>query len=210
MTGWAAKRTIAATKETADATIKATLQAADLEVTAAREQMAEQQRLALRQMYRESFAFFAMLFGAMDLLIDDVNRTYGEINLVRQSGPSSTWGPWCRNADRALSRVGFGDLRPAFVRYGGHLTSAFLRLDRDIEDVARIARIQPADGLPTPDKVEAMVRKIEVQAEALKREADIEWQRSADLLAATDVSHRELSAQPPSLPPEQSIAPQSS
>jgi hypothetical protein len=193
----AARRTIAATRETADATIKATketaaatisatLDAADREVAAAQAQTAEQSLLARRQTASESFAFFAMLSGAMDLLIADANTTRGTINVARRSGLPENWVSWCQNADGALTRVGFPDLRPAFVRYGGHLTSAFLGLDRDIEDVARIPRLQVVNRAPTPEDVEKMLTEIEFKAWALKRDAEQEWQRCSDLLAATD------------------------
>jgi hypothetical protein len=165
-------------------TVWATIKSANREIAAAQEQTKVAQRqnevtreIERRRIAREGYSFYAMLEAAMGAVIEDV----GAARNLPPPSPTSRNHPYSSQAGAVRQRVkraGLTELRNAFLRFGGPLTTPFLQLDKEIEDFAeqRVTPFNYATGFPLPPQgVNAglweQLERIEQQASALREEA---------------------------------------
>jgi hypothetical protein len=164
-------------------TVWATIKSANREITAAQEQTKVAQRqtevsreIESRRIAREGYAFYAMLEAAMGAVIEDVGAAR---NLPPPPPPRALSGHrysiQAAAVRQRVRRAGFTELRGAFLRFGGSLTTLlFLQLDKEIEDFAGLA-IDRATGAPMHMGVNAGLEEqldlIEQRAIALRGEA---------------------------------------
>jgi hypothetical protein len=194
----AANRQVKAANESADHQIKAAAAAADRQVAAAQEQTQAAQRqtavmreIERRRIAREGYAFHSMLEAAMSAVIEDVAAAR---NLPPPSPGSEAYSVQAYAVRQSVRRTGFNELRNAFLRFGGTLTTQnFLQLDKEIEDFARqwlpappgnpalYSMVRPPIGVNAG--LQEQLDRIESRAIALREEATIGMRLCRDELA---------------------------
>jgi hypothetical protein len=122
----AAGATVWSTIKSADRQIKA----AQGQIKAARDQTAVLRDIEDRRLASEGFAFHSMLEAAMERVIEDAQAA----NAMRWRGTTAPELLQAYEARRHIKRTGFVELRSGLLRFGGELTTLFLRLDGEIEN----------------------------------------------------------------------------
>jgi hypothetical protein len=192
--------TVWVTRNSANRQIKATKDAARGQIAAAQDQTkaAEHETSVLRdiedrRLASEKLAFYSILEVATECIIDDV-KAAEEIELPRNPGQSAPvyQSPQAYDKRRRIRRTGFVELRSGLLRFGGPLTTPFLRLDGDIENFAAQFDTEPGGtryvglhaGLPEQLKsIEEQATALRDKATALRDKAAIEMKRCDDRLS---------------------------
>jgi hypothetical protein len=165
-------------------TVWGTMKSANRQIAVAQEQTKVAQRqtevtreVERRRIAREGYAFYVMLEAAMGAVIEDVGAAR---NLPPPSPTSrnNTYSVQAYAVRQRVKRAGFTELRSAFLRFGGSLTTLlFLQLDKEIEDFAgrAMTSINSATGASIQMGVNAGLEEqldlIEQRAIALRAEA---------------------------------------
>lgn len=173
------------------ATIWATKRAADREISAAqeqtqvaRDQMATSQTMERRRVAREGYAFAAALQVAMALIIEEGDEAIKLAAGITDGGTS----PVAYQVRQRIQKTGFADLRGAFLRLGGELTEPFLRLENEIDDLARRWHLMPgtfsAETIRYGEHtgLRDQLSRIKAQAISLRDEATKDKQRCNEIL----------------------------
>ena len=177
-------------------TIRATSKAASRQISAAQEQTKvarEQIDVTLLvergQIAKKSFAFLAMLEAAMGTVVEDVAAAQDILSALSPALPQSGHSPDAYAARREVKKTAFADIRSACVHLGGQLTAAFLRLDKEIDDLAAQCTTIPTAGDPrwvgANDGLPDQLERIKLQATALREEAGSGMKRCSEFLANT-------------------------
>jgi len=172
-------------------TIQATQDAASREIGVAQEQIkvAQQQidttaRIERRRIARESYAFYATLEAAMASISEDIGRAHAR---AAGSGLSGSGSPTAYEIRRSIRKPAFVELRAAFLRLGGQLTSAFLALDKEIDEFRSRCYRLPTAGEPNWMGENAGIMEglncIDGQAKSLRQEALTGIERCMRVLA---------------------------
>ncbi len=180
----AALLTIWATNNAANRAILA----AQEQTRVAREQTATTLRLERRRVARESFAFYATLEAAMQSVAEDIEaaRSIFKSQQLGEKGISVA----AYQARQRIKKTAFAEIRNACLKFGGQLTSPFLRLDKEIDDLSNQWTLMPTAGDPirmgANEGLLEELAGIELQAKFLLEEAQSARGRCAALLAEAD------------------------
>jgi hypothetical protein len=159
--------------------------AADRQVAAANRQVQAMLHVESRRIARESYAFFAMLNAAMDVVVADAGEA------LRLFGGASTTQPSLAayDARQRVTKAGFEDIRRELVRFGGPLTKPFLLLEIEIDGFRSKVSTVPTAGNPQnigwPEGFSDQVGRIEQEATQLRYESTVELDRCFKVLTET-------------------------
>jgi hypothetical protein len=173
--------------------------AAQAQTKAAQYQIAVTREIERRRISREGYSFYAMLEAAMRSVTEDV----GEARKMFAAPPPSGSSGAAHEVRQRVKRVGFAELRGAFLRFGGPLTAPFLYLDKEIEDfAAQWMNVPSATGLePTREGINTRLHeqlgRIEQQAIILRQKAADGMKFCRDELAKELVTEADATLEPP-------------
>jgi hypothetical protein len=160
-------------------TIRVTRRAAAEQVGAAERQTDAMRTAERHRIASEAYAFFTMMAGAMESVLDDVE----EARKIRATtgGPVSAY-----RARTQVKKAGFSELRTACLRYGGQMvTPNFLRLDKMIDDFSSVPKGDISANTAMEVGLDQELDHIEVLAKGLRDEVGPGIDRCIKLLAET-------------------------
>jgi hypothetical protein len=155
--------------------VVATIKSANREITAAQAQTKVTLEIERRRLAREGYAFHAMLEAAMSSVIEDATEARKMFAGPPPTGSSTT----AYDVRQRVKRVGFAELRGAFLRFGGTLTAPFLHLDKEIDHFAAQWINVPSATGPDPVREGANARLHE-QLDHIQRQAIELHHKAAD------------------------------
>lgn len=164
--------------------IRETRHAAERTVAVAQDQIATTRRIERRRIARESYAFYATVEAAMAGVVEDVEKAWQKKADGDVSGPKSVTAYEIR---QGIRKHAFDELRSAFLRLGGLLTSDFIGLERTIDEFASKCStlgVPPAPPMRIGENagIETGLNGISGRAKALREKASDGMRRCMDVL----------------------------
>jgi hypothetical protein len=181
----AAVLTVIGTMSAAKEQVDGTTAAADRQVAAAHRQVQAMLHLERRRIARESYAFYALLNAAMDVVLTDVaeaRRIFGGAATTQVSFAAFI-------ARQRVTKAGFADIRRALISLGGNLSRAFLLLEVEIDEFRSRVTTIPTAGAPQnvgmPEGFSDQIDRIQMQATQLRYESEVNIDRCLKMLKET-------------------------
>jgi hypothetical protein len=172
-------------------TILTTRHAAAEQVGAAQRQTDEMRTMERRRIVREAYAFYVMMDAATESVLADVEGARKMI-AASTAEPSRDRPRIAYEARTKVKQAGFPELRTACLRYGSQqVTSAFLRLDKTINDLSSASKVRPhwlggnAGMIGEPEGIPLELDHIEALAKGLRDRVGPRIERCGTLLAET-------------------------